>query len=47
MTLFVGLLLLYENSADVYDEDRDPIDEISLENILVIESSSDDQIDND
>lgn len=47
MTPFVGLLLLYENSADVYDEDRDPIDEISLENILVIESSSDDQIDND
>lgn len=44
---FLGLLLLYENSGDVYDEDKDPIDEISLENILVIESSSDDQVDND
>ena len=37
--------MLYENRSDVYDEDKDPVDEISLANILVIESSTDDLLD--
>ena len=36
---------MYENRSDVYDEDKDPVDEISLANILVIESSTDDLLD--
>jgi hypothetical protein len=39
------LLLLYEHRSDVYDEDKDPVDEIGLANILVIESSTDDLLD--
>jgi hypothetical protein len=43
--LFLGLLLLYEHRSDVYDEDKDAVDEIGLANILVIESSTDDLLD--
>jgi hypothetical protein len=43
--VFLGLLLLYEHRSDVYDEDKDAVDEIGLANILVIESSTDDLLD--
>ena len=44
---FLGLLLLYDKYDDVFDEDKDALDEISLENILVIESSTEDPKDFD
>lgn len=38
-----GFLSFYGNSEDLYDDEKEPIHEVCLANILVVESSSDDK----
>ena len=38
-----GALYFYETASDLYDEDKDPTGEITLSNVLVVESSSEPQ----